>query len=228
MQKVIIKEGKNSRWFKPLTAKEYQERKYKRAYQRFMLGTKMGGDLKLLTLTTPENYKGDIHNAWLNFVKRMRRRGVVREYYVVKEYNKKHSCEHLHAVVRMNYVEYMQALAQWKAVTGASWIHIDGISKHKGMMSYLGKYMNKNIILGVKKHSYWYSFGWIYRKWRQYTKDMYRLGVSISEQEHRIIRKISDINKRIEYMNNKLIIYTIKAVIDGIVNDNTVKQYKYI
>ena len=70
-----------------LSPEEKLQKKFNRAYQRFMLGRGFRGEYRLITLTTPETFKGDIHQAWRKWVMRMRRRGLVREYYAVKEWN---------------------------------------------------------------------------------------------------------------------------------------------
>lgn len=112
-----------------LTEEEKQERKFKRAYQRFMLGVKMPGEYRLLTLTTPPDFKDDLHTAWRKFLMRMRRRGMIREYYAVKEWNKAHTCQHLHVVLRLDYIGYEVARRQWEAITGAKWIHVRYFTK---------------------------------------------------------------------------------------------------
>ena len=68
-----------------LTEEEKKQKKFNRAYQRFMLGVGMPGEYRLLTLTTPPDFNGDIHDDWRKFLMRMRRRGLIREYYAVKD-----------------------------------------------------------------------------------------------------------------------------------------------
>jgi hypothetical protein len=85
--KTLKKKG----WWE-LTEEDKKQKKFNRAYQRFMLGRGFQGEYRLITLTTPETFKGDIHNAFRKWVQRMRRRGLVREYYAVKEWNEKHTC----------------------------------------------------------------------------------------------------------------------------------------
>ncbi|MFC2062429.1 hypothetical protein ACFLS8_00550 [Chloroflexota bacterium] len=103
----------------------------------------MPGEYRLLTLTTPQYFGGVIHDAWRKFLKRMRRRGLIREYYTVKEWNKAHTCQHPHVVLRLDYIGYQVACQQWQAVTGAVWIHVGRVRSLKGMACYLGKYLNK-------------------------------------------------------------------------------------
>ena len=199
-----------------LTEEEKRERKFKRAYQRFMLGVGMPGEYRLLTLTTPENFEGVIHDAWRKFLKRMRRRGLIREYYIVKEWNKAHTCQHLHVVLRLDYIGYQVARQQWKAVTGAVWIHVDKVRSLKGMACYLSKYLNKAYDDEPGKRSYWYAYEWIYRKWRGFSKEMFKLGESITSCEHELIHGLTDLKQRLEYMNWRLIGATLHAVRVGL------------
>jgi len=199
-----------------LTEEEKRERKFKRAYQRFMLGVGMPGEYRLLTLTTPPDFEGVIHDAWRKFLKRMRRRGLIREYYIVKEWNKAHTCQHLHVVLRLDYIGYQVARQQWKAVTGAVWIHVDKVRSVKGMACYLGKYLTKAYDNEPYKRSYWYAYEWIYRKWRGFSKEMFKLGESITNCEHELIHGLTDIKQRLDYMNWRLIGATLHAVRAGL------------
>jgi len=199
-----------------LTEEAKRERKFKRAYQRFMLGVGMPGEYRLLTLTTPENFRGDIHEAWRKFLKRMGRRGMIREYFAVKEWNKAHTCQHLHIVLRLDYIGYQVALQQWKAVTGAVWIHVDKVCSVKGMACYLGKYLNKAYDEEPGKRSYWYAYEWIYRKWRAFSKAMFKLGESVAVTEHGLIHGIKESQSRLKHMNGRLVEATLRAVRAGI------------
>jgi hypothetical protein len=195
-----------------LTEEEKRQKKFNRAYQRFMLGVGMPGDYRLLTLTTPPDFKDSIHEAWRKFLKRMRRRGLIREYYAVKEWNKAHTCQHLHVVLRLDYIGYQLARQQWKAVTGAVWIHVEKVRSAKGMAYYLGKYLNKAYDNEPGKRSYWYAYEWIYRKWRAFSKEMFKLGESITVSEHELIHGLTDFKQRLDYMNWRLIETTLHAV----------------
>jgi hypothetical protein len=199
-----------------LTEEDKRERKFNRAYQRFMLGVGMPGEYRLLTLTTPPEFEGELNIAWRKFLKRMRRRGLIREYYAVKEWNKAHTCQHLHVVLRLDYIGYKVARQQWQEVTGAVWIHVDKVCSVKGMASYLGKYLNKAYDDEPGKRSYWYAYEWIYPKWRGFSKTMFKLGESITSKEHELIHEVDDQKLRVKYMNHRLIEATLKAVREGI------------
>jgi hypothetical protein len=148
---------KEKNWWE-LTKEDKLQKKFNRAYQRFMLGRGFGGQYRLITLTTPETFKGDIHQAWRKWVMRMRRRGLAREYYAVKEWNEKHTCIHIHAVLRLDYIGYKIARQQWQAVTGAVWIHVKKVYSVKGMANYLGKYLNKGYKGMLGNRGYWYAY----------------------------------------------------------------------
>ncbi len=202
-------------WY-DLTPEEKRKKKFNRAFQRFMLGISMPGEYRLLTLTTPPEFKGDLHTAFRNFIKRMRREGLAREYFAVKEWNKQHTCQHLHVVLRLDYIQYQLARKHWRAVTGAVWIHVDKVKSTKGMANYLGKYLNKAWDDEPGKRSYWYAYEWIYRKWRGFSKVMYKVGEPVSVYEHQLVHEIKDREKRLEYMNHRIVEATLSAVRQGL------------
>ncbi|MBI2853082.1 MAG: hypothetical protein HYX84_08330 [Chloroflexi bacterium] len=76
---------------------------------------------------------------------------------------------------------YQVARQQWKAVTRALWVHVDKVSSVKGMACYLGKYLNKAYDDEPGKRSCWYAYEWVYRKWRGFSKAMFKLGESITD-----------------------------------------------
>ena len=211
----LAKPLKDKKWWE-LTDEDRLQKKFNRAYQRFMLGRGFGGQYRLITLTTPENFKGDIHQAWRKWIMRMRRRGLAREYYAVREWNEKHTCVHIHAVLRLSYIGYQIARQQWLEVTGAVWIHVDKVYSIKGMASYLGKYLNKGYKDVPGKRGYWYAYEWIYRKWGTFNKTMFKLGERITPIEHELIHGLDNRKQQTEYMNWRLIRATLKAVRDGL------------
>jgi len=206
-----------------LSNEEKLQKKFNRAYQRFMLGRGFKGEYRLITLTTPETFKGDVHDAWRKWVMRMRRRGLVREYYAVKEWNEKHTCVHIHAVLRLDYIGYQVARQQWQAVTGAVWIHVEKVFSTKGMANYLGKYLNKGYKEMIGKRGYWYAYEWIHRKWRAFGKEMFKLGDPITANEHELIHNIKDLKEKIDYMNGRLIDAGLRAIKSGLVMDELVQ-----
>ena len=83
------------------------------------------------------------------------------------------------------------------------------------MACYLGKFLNKAYDDEPGKRSYW-SYEWIYRKWRGFSKEMFKLGESITICEHEIIHSIIDFTDRLKYMNWRLAGATMHAVRVGI------------
>jgi hypothetical protein len=144
MLPITARKLKDKKWWE-FTSEDKLQKKFNRAYQRFMLGRNFEGQYRLITLTTPETFKGDIHQAWRKWVMRMRRRGLAREYFAVKEWNEKKTCIHIHAVLRLDYIGYQVAREQWKAVTGAVWIHVEKVYSVKGMANYLAKYLKQRV-----------------------------------------------------------------------------------
>jgi hypothetical protein len=202
---------KHVEWWK-ITKEEKQRKKFSRAFQRFMLGRGFSGEYRLLTLTTPESFSGDIHQAWRKFVERMCRHGYSREYFAVKEWNENHTCQHLHVVMRLSYIEYQLARAEWQAVTGAVWIHVDRIYSIKGMANYLAKYILKGYKDMPGKRGYWYSYEWIHRKWHAFNKAMYKYGEIVSNVESELIHGLSELPEKIDYMNWRMQSACLKVV----------------
>jgi hypothetical protein len=187
-----------------MTKDEKLKRKFNRAYQRFMLGRGFPGEYRLMTLTTPENFKGSIHQAFRKWLFRMRRKKVVLEYFIVKEWNERHTCIHLHMVLRLEYISYDWAREQWKAVTGALWIHVDKVYSVKGMANYLGKYLLKSYEDMPGQRGYWYSYEWIHPKWHTFNKTMFKYDESISSVESELIHELKEKRERLDYMNWRL------------------------
>lgn len=167
-----------------LIFKSKEEKRFKRAYQRMQLGLSMKGQYRLLTLTTPENFYTDIHTTWRKWLMRMRRRDIVREYLVVKEWNQAHTCQHLHVLLRLSWIDYQIARQQWQQITGALWIHVDKVKKLRGITNYLCKYLSKAWQDNPNNRAYWYAYEWIYRKWRSFSNAMYILGNKVSLELH--------------------------------------------
>lgn len=80
----------------------------------------------------------------------------------------------------------------------------------------MGKYLNKAYDDEPRKRSYRYSYGWIYPKWRSFSKTMFKLGESVTPTEHELIHGIKLSRERIDYMNWRLIGATLNAVRTGL------------
>jgi len=164
-----------------------QTRKYLRALHRFHLGALCKGDYLLVTLTTPVGMAVDLHHSWRKFLLRLSRRGLKREYFAVREFNKAGTAEHLHVVFRAGFLDVGTLREQWLGALGLTgdalermtgsrevWTHHDRVTNEEHLARYLGKYLAKGVglTLGgseayqtVKQHGFWYSRSWIVRGW---------------------------------------------------------------
>lgn len=191
--------------FKFLTENEKKEKRIKRAYQRFLLGTDLPGTYRLVTLSTPDSYHGDFHNDWTKLVRRMSRRGIPKHYFAVKEFNKKRTCKHLHVAMRLKWIDFLLLRQQWNVITGAVWIHVDNITTNRHMARYLSKYLTKSAEDFPGLRSYWYSYEWIYRKFATFSKDMWRYGRPLDLAMHKLFHDINDLASRVVLMNSELL-----------------------
>ncbi len=204
----------------------------KRALHRFFVGNAMPGDYQLVTLTTPAGNGVDMHRAWRMLVMRLRRRGMAREYYAVKEYNKARSCEHIHVVFRSSWISYLLMRALWSSVVyklcgqRVLWTHHDRVQSKQGLAYYLAKYLSKNMDNAPGERGYWYSYDWVYRKWCAFCREVYRWGGKLSEDVLVWLHGLSPDNRRdaetdilyrvwYDYVSGKDEMWYIDVVPDG-------------
>lgn len=186
------------------TAQDRVDLKFRKAYSRLMIGGRIGR-LLLVTLTTPETFQGDMHRAWRLFMWRARRRGLMREYFAVKEWNEKHTCEHLHVIFRTEDELSVALIRQcWTmAVLGASgkpqeycgknggcqiWTHHKWVYDTAGMGTYLAKYLLKAMTENYACRSYWYAVDWICRGFAGFSKALWMLGKTIDVLGVKLLR----------------------------------------
>lgn len=162
------------------------ELKYRKALSRFYAGITSTPDHEndhiLVTLTTPQEFKGDLNHAWRLFRLKSKRNSINFPYFGVREYNEKRTCEHLHMVLRARFIDVSLLRRLWTEVCNVhieseienAWIHIDKISGgSKGLARYLAKYLFKRIENGRGLRKYWYSQDWIYHGYAKNSKELY-------------------------------------------------------
>lgn len=153
----------------------------KRAISRFFAGSGYER-LLLVTLTTPEGFEGDIHRAWRLFVFRLRKRGLFRRYFAVREWNEAKTCIHLHVVFQTRSELDAQALrSQWQLATKSEfcWTKHEWARDKGKMGAYLAKYLTK----ALEGHrSYWYSSWWVFSGFARWSKGLWALGVERAER----------------------------------------------
>jgi hypothetical protein len=139
-------------------------RRIRRFYQRYFAGIEVGGQLRILTLTTSDEAKGlDIHKAFRVLKERLRRRWGQFEYIGVKE--RKSDREHLHLVFRGSYMEQSQISAMWQDIYQSKVVDIRLVYKQRGGVRYLAKYLGKAMC-----NRYWASYGWVFKGWVGWSK----------------------------------------------------------
>jgi hypothetical protein len=137
-----------------------------RFYQRYFTGVGVGGQLRILTLTTSDEallLGLDIHKAFRALVMRLRRRFGSFEYIGVKEI--KGDREHLHLVFRGSYMEQALISAMWQGIYHSKVVDIRKVYKARGGARYLAKYLAKGIL-----NRYWCSYNWVFKGWVGWSK----------------------------------------------------------
>jgi len=146
-------------------------RRVRRFYQRFYTGVGVGGQLRVLTLTTSDEALAlgkDIHRSFRNFVKRVRRKFDEFEYIGVKE--AKGDREHLHLVFRGEYMEQDWISDTWKSIHASPVVDIRAVQNAEGGVKYLAKYLSKDI-----HNRFWCSQNWVFKGWVGWTKEFCKL-----------------------------------------------------
>ena len=158
----------------PLVVSERARRRRGRSYHRAVSGLRLRGEYRLLTLTTSpaaEVAGKQIVASWRALVQRMRRRGMLQEYFKVIEYTKK-GLPHIHMVFRGNYVAREWVSLVWAELHLSPVIDIRAVRRardgsYNRVAGYLAKYLGKD--LGSR---YSCSWGWV---WRGFAKDWHEL-----------------------------------------------------
>lgn len=170
--------------WKRRTPAERQEALRKRAMSRFLAGSNFER-LLLVTLTTPEDFQGSLHDAWRKFMWRCRRRGLFRRYFAVVEYNEAKTCKHLHVVFQVrSWLDIVALRRQWTAVCKAHtlaehknvWVYCEFVRKKGGTAKYLAKYLTKAYSETADRHrAYWYSLMWVFAGYCRFAKAVWAL-----------------------------------------------------
>lgn len=158
----------------------------------------MNGKYVVMTLTTPEDCTANLHGAFVKFKLRLSRAGLLSDYFAVREWNERGTCEHIHLVMRVKHVCMLLIRLFWTLSLYGRLIpnRQDGLvvcyckeqyGDGKGLANYLAKYLVKAIGEDEKRdeiyykrsgRTFWYSSEWIFRLWRPFTKLLWRFGES--------------------------------------------------
>jgi hypothetical protein len=125
-----------------------------------MSGLSVGGELKMLTLTSSPDAPADIQRSWRKLVMRLRRRGLCRDYIKVTEATSA-GRPHLHLIVRSPFIEVAMISDMWRQVHKSPIVWITRVRKgqrsRRRTASYIAKYLSKD---QAGKLSW--SFRWVY------------------------------------------------------------------
>jgi len=149
--------------FKPrgVDSGDWQSRRIRRFYQRFYTGVGVGGQLRVLTLTTSNEALAlgkDVHRSFRALVLRLRRRYGRFEYIGVREV--KGDRVHLHVVFRGEYMQQASISSMWQAIHASPVVDIRAVYKARGGVRYLAKYLAKEAY-----NRYWASYNWVFKGW---------------------------------------------------------------
>lgn len=145
-------------------------RRVRRFYQRYFTGVGVGGQLRVLTLTSSDEAVAggyDIHRHFRALVKRLRGRWGHFEYIGVVEV--KGDRQHLHLVFRGEYMAQVQLSAMWQALHASPVVDIRAVWGSRGGARYLAKYLVKSAT-----SRYWASYNWVFQGWVGWSKRVKR------------------------------------------------------
>ena len=161
--------------FKVISARAHvisaRTRRVRRFYHRYLTGVGVGGQVRILTLTSSDEAveRGyDIHRSFRALVLRLRRRFGRFEYIGVRE--KKGDREHLHIVFRGRYMEQAVVSRIWNEVHKSPVVDIRLIRGVKGGARYLAKYLVKG-----ERNRYWTSYNWVFQGWIRWSQKVKQL-----------------------------------------------------
>jgi len=143
-----------------------------RGFHRAMSGLRLGGGLRLITLTTSEaSWEAGkiIQKSWRALLMRLRRRGWCTGYVRVVEFTKA-GLPHYHVIIRGRYIPQSYLSRIWAAIHLSPIVDVRRVRGRVGAASYLAKYLGKDPYA-----RYSWSWDWVWkgfvRDWRALISD---------------------------------------------------------
>jgi len=136
-----------------------------RGFHRIMSGLRLGGSLRLLTLTTSEESweaGKDIQRSFRALVMRLRRRNLCTGYVRVTEFTKA-GRPHLHVIMRGGYIMQWWLSHMWSQIHLSPVVDVRAIHRKVSAASYLAKYLGKD-----QRSRYSCSWEWV---WKGFVRD---------------------------------------------------------
>ena len=146
-----------------------KERREARFWQRFFAGAEIGVELRFLTLNSSDEsvvLGFDILDSFRKFVKRVRRKYGVFEYFaVVGEAVDEPLRKHMHVIFKGVYMPQRELEDMWVDVHRSIKPYIKKVKSVKGAANYLARYMHQQSC-----NRYIMSAGWVFKGWVYWSK----------------------------------------------------------
>ena len=157
-----------------------RKRRRNRCFQRVMSGMRLGGNLKMLTLTTSReafDAGKDIQRSFRALVMRLRRRNLCTGYVRVVEFTRA-GLPHYHVIVRGGYIPQWWLSRVWAEIHLSPVVDVRAVRGRAGGAAYLAKYLGKDA-----RSRYSWGWDWVWRgfarDWRALCSDGYERGASM-------------------------------------------------
>lgn len=144
------------------------KRRRGRGYHRITSGLRLGGDYRLLTLTTSEEAcvaGKSIQRSFRALIMRLRRRNLCSGYVRVVEFTMA-GRPHYHVILRAPYIAQWFLSQWWAEIHLSPIVDIRAVRRRGGAASYLVKYLGKD-----DRSRYSWSWDWVWRgfanSWRE-------------------------------------------------------------
>lgn len=144
----------------PTVITDRARRRRGRGFHRVMSGLRLGGSLRLITLTTSEeSWKAGkrIQESFRALVMRLRRRGWCLGYVRVVEFTQA-GLPHYHVIMRGRYIPQSYLSRIWAQIHLSPIVDVRGVRRKGSMASYLSKYLGKDPLA-----RYSWSWDWVWK-----------------------------------------------------------------
>lgn len=145
-----------------------------------MSGLRLGGNLKLVTLTTSEEAcraGKDIQASFRSLVQRLRRRRWCLGYVRVVEFTQA-GRPHYHVILRGPYIPVWYLASVWAKIHLSPIVDIRRVKVQGGLAQYMAKYLGKD-----ERSRYSWSWDWVWkgfvRDWKHLVSDGFNQGASM-------------------------------------------------
>lgn len=154
----------------------------KRAYHRIMSGLAAAGSYKFLTLTSSSASPDDIQRSWRKLVMRLQRRGLLKDGYIRITERTHAGRPHYHVIFRGSYLDQAWISHLWEICHEAPVVYVSQVRSKRGIASYLGKYLVKE----MQGRLSW-SCEWLYKGFVKAWYELKKLGRLANVPRYRVL-----------------------------------------